>query len=93
MGGVNLPSILDEYRTFAEPKIRDCDIEYITQFNPLQLVNLWTTERPFPFRFHHRFRPFRFRLFTTLTLFILVLWLYSGNELTTMTISDPQPSA
>ncbi|OIW27140.1 protein-tyrosine phosphatase, partial [Coniochaeta ligniaria NRRL 30616] len=38
--GWNLDTVLDEYRTYAEPKIRDCDVEYIAAFNTMQLANL-----------------------------------------------------
>ena len=34
MSGWNLGSILDEYKTYAEPKPRDCDITYLTGFQP-----------------------------------------------------------
>jgi len=34
VSGWNLGSILDEYKAYAEPKPRDCDITYLTGFQP-----------------------------------------------------------
>lgn len=83
-GGWNLDAVLDEYRAYAEPKIRDCDIEYIVGFNTMQLANLWSKQSTFEFRFH------RFCRAAAFTFIILVIWFYSGREMSAAT-STPKP--
>lgn len=101
----NLDCVLDEYRTYAEPKIRDCDIDYITAFNHMQLANLWEKAdgvpdpiwRPLIRRddrvpFQYRFR--RFYRTAVFTFAMLVIWLYSGNNMIMANSSPrPQPTA
>lgn len=36
----NVDRILDEYTTYAQPKPRDCDIEYITKFEVAEIEHL-----------------------------------------------------
>lgn len=86
--GWNLDAVLDEYKMYAEPKIRECDIEYIAAFNTMQLANLWPKESTFEFRFH------RFSRAATFTFVILIIWLYSGSEMTMANNTPkPQPTA
>jgi tyrosine-protein phosphatase SIW14 len=82
--GWSLSSVLDEYRTYAEPKIRDCDVEYITAFNTMHLANLWPKETTFQFRFQRFYRA------TAFVFVILVIWLYSGSEMS-LAASTPRP--
>ena len=88
--GWDLSRILDEYKAFAEPKIRDCDIEYITAFDNMQLDNLWARESTFEYRIR------RFCKATTFTMVVLVIWLYSGSVMATAGTAitpRPQPTA
>ena len=75
---------VDEYRSFAEPKVRDQDIEYITALQPAMLHRLELA--PMSRFTHSQVRAFfRAVLFTT---FVLVLWLVSGACMKT-TIQKP----
>ncbi|KAK3360895.1 tyrosine phosphatase family-domain-containing protein [Lasiosphaeria ovina] len=38
--GWDLTEVLDEYKQYAEPKIRECDVTYITRFEPAALTDL-----------------------------------------------------
>jgi len=68
--------VLDEYRLFAEPKIRECDVEYITAFDTMHLaVNLWSPESTFPHRFRRYYRA------TAFACVVLLIWIYSGSEM------------
>jgi len=42
--GWKLHSILEEYRGHAEPKVRDCDIKYITAFQVASLQGLFSRQ-------------------------------------------------
>jgi tyrosine-protein phosphatase SIW14 len=91
----NLDCVLDEYRTYAEPKVRDCDLEYISSFDHLQLADLWgkdyhrRADEPPPRRplirrderasFQYRFR--RFYRTALFTLAMVLVWIYSGNSM------------
>ncbi|KAM3074741.1 tyrosine-protein phosphatase siw14 [Clarireedia jacksonii] len=41
--GWNVQSIVDEYTHFAEPKVRDCDVKYITEYKVSSLSGLFNT--------------------------------------------------
>ncbi|KAG4424498.1 hypothetical protein IFR04_002376 [Cadophora malorum] len=41
----DVEAILEEYRGYAEPKIRDCDVKYITSYEVSSLQNLFTRPR------------------------------------------------
>lgn len=41
--GWNVQSIVEEYTSFAEPKVRDCDVKYITEYNVSSLSGLLNT--------------------------------------------------
>lgn len=101
----SLDCVLTEYKTYAEPKIRDCDIDYITAFNHMQLANLWEKDNAVlePVRqplirrderstFQYPFR--RFYRTAMFSLAMLVIFLYSGNNMITATSSPrPRPTA
>ncbi|KAM4060730.1 tyrosine phosphatase family protein [Hirsutella rhossiliensis] len=76
LSGWNLDSVLGEYKSYAMPKIRDCDVDYISGFQPTSL-------QPMAFD-SPRFSPvqtrtfFRTLLFST---FVMVVWLVSGSKL------------
>lgn len=81
LSGWNLDSVVDEYKTYAQPKIRECDVEYITGFEPgsLNISSL---------RFFHgessRFTPVQVRSFMRTVLFtgfVALLWVVSGSQI------------
>ncbi|PQE26152.1 tyrosine phosphatase protein [Rutstroemia sp. NJR-2017a BBW] len=41
--GWNVQSIVEEYTRFAEPKVRDCDVKYITEYKVSSLSGLFNT--------------------------------------------------
>ncbi|KAB5582415.1 tyrosine phosphatase family-domain-containing protein [Coniochaeta sp. 2T2.1] len=90
--GWHLDAVLDEYRAFAEPKIRECDVEYITAFDTMQLANLWSPESTFPHRFRRYYRA------TAFACVVLLIWIYSGSEMSATLVarvgeSPPRPTA
>lgn len=38
--GWNVESVLEEYRGYAEPKVRDCDVKYIKEYQVSNLQGL-----------------------------------------------------
>lgn len=77
LSGWSLPTVLDEYRTYAEPKIRDCDLKYITAFQPASL-NLSVVQSV-------SFNPVQLRTFLRTLIFssfVMVIWLVSGSQIT-----------
>lgn len=42
VAGWNVDSIIEEYQLMAEPKIRDCDVKYITNYKVACLSGLFT---------------------------------------------------
>lgn len=74
LSGWHLSSVISEYKTFAEPKARECDINYITGFELANISNL----------FREVGSPFRTAGFLRATLFalvMLVVWLVSGPQI------------
>lgn len=41
VAGWNVDSILEEYQGYAEPKIRDCDVKYISRYEASSLEGLF----------------------------------------------------
>lgn len=76
VSGWNMQKVLDEYRTYAEPKIRECDVEYISAFKAAALQ----ADEDGLARFSKvQVRTFlRTLLFST---FVMVLWLVSGSQM------------
>lgn len=68
ISGWELGHILEEYRNYAEPKIRDCDVKYIKGFKLTEIANLF---RPtcWQFRTNHFLRNALF------TVAIMVIWM------------------
>lgn len=80
VSGWELPSILDEYRWYAEPKVRDCDIRYISAFELSSLAVPAPVREPGGrawslLRLRHFFR------LTFFSLFVVLLWLWSGKKM------------
>jgi tyrosine-protein phosphatase SIW14 len=42
----NTEAILEEYKGFAAPKVRDCDVEYITNYHVATLEGLFIKKIP-----------------------------------------------
>jgi tyrosine-protein phosphatase SIW14 len=77
LSGWNLGSIIGEYRTFAEPKARECDIEYITRFQLGLVSNLFREPSSPPLR-RASLRATSFARAAVFALVVLVVWLASG---------------
>ncbi|KAK0704882.1 tyrosine phosphatase family-domain-containing protein [Lasiosphaeris hirsuta] len=77
VSGWNLGSILEEYRNYAGPKIRDCDVKYITGFELADISNLFR-DASWQFRTRTFFRV------TIFTLFVLFIWFFSGTKIADM---------
>ncbi|KAK0626971.1 tyrosine phosphatase family-domain-containing protein [Immersiella caudata] len=74
VSGWDLGHILQEYRNFAEPKVRDCDINYITGFELTEISNLFKSAG-------WQFRTRNFIRATVFALFVLIIWLFSGVKM------------
>jgi tyrosine-protein phosphatase SIW14 len=74
VSGWDLGHILQEYRDFAEPKVRDCDINYITGFELAEISNLFKNAG-------WQFRTRNFIRATLFALFVLIIWLFSGVKM------------
>ena len=75
VSGWELSTIIDEYKSYAEPKVRDCDVDYITVFELASISNLWVREANFNMRSRNFFRV------TLFTLVVLAIWLFSGARI------------
>ncbi|GKT44593.1 tyrosine-protein phosphatase pmp1 [Colletotrichum spaethianum] len=75
--GWELNTIVDEYRTYAEPKVRDCDIKYLTDFDLSDLSNLFVHDANMRFRIRHFVRV------TLFSVFVIFVWLLSGHRMQT----------
>ncbi|KAI3394559.1 hypothetical protein diail_2550 [Diaporthe ilicicola] len=66
--------VLDEYRAYASPKVRDCDVEYISKFqaNEIQHLSLAPLAESFPAQ--HAFDARRIRFFLASFFTILIWW-------------------
>lgn len=76
LSGWALNNVLDEYKSYAMPKIRECDVDYINAFQSSSLQSL--TYEP------ARFSPVQLRTFFRTLLFstfVMVLWLVSGSQM------------
>lgn len=76
VSGWKLDAILDEYRTFATPKVRECDVNYITSFELSQLSNLFVQEA----NSRLRVRAFSRKAFFTCA--VLFIWALTYRRLT-----------
>ena len=64
-------AVLDEYKKYAEPKSRECDVEYITRFDVTQLSAVMVGESRF-----HKMRGFAHAVI--FSFLALVVWLFTG---------------
>jgi tyrosine-protein phosphatase SIW14 len=67
--------ILEEYKSFAEPKIRDCDLDYISAFDVKEISNLWAREDSRWFGNENRTR------ITAVSLVAILIWVVSHAKL------------
>lgn len=77
LSGWNLERVLDEYREFAAPKIRECDVEYISDFQVATLQQRLGEG-------HLALSPVQVKAFCRsllFTAFVLILWLVSGSRM------------
>ncbi|KAK4189837.1 putative tyrosine-protein phosphatase [Podospora australis] len=72
ISGWDLSNVLNEYKKFAEPKIRDCDVKYITGFEPTDISNLFREAT-------WRFRSPSFLRATVVAAIVLFVWVYSDS--------------
>lgn len=78
LSGWDLEHVLDEYKTYATPKIRECDVDYINAFQSSSLQGL-THEPP-----RQSFSPVQVRVFFRTLLFsalVMAIWLVSGSHM------------
>ncbi|KAM0263793.1 hypothetical protein ACHAQJ_001111 [Trichoderma viride] len=83
LSGWNLDRVVDEYKTYAAPKIRECDVDYITAFESSSLEMEITSLRPFHTE-NPRFSPVQVRSFMRTLLFtaiVATIWLVSGSRI------------
>jgi tyrosine-protein phosphatase SIW14 len=74
LSGWDVNSIVSEYKTYASPKERDCDIKYITGFELANISNL----------FREASWPFRTAVFLRASFFAFIMvtmWLISSTKM------------
>lgn len=74
VSGWDLGHVLQEYKDFAEPKIRECDIKYITSFELAEISNLFKDGG-------WQFRTRNFIRATMFAVIVLFIWLFSGAKM------------
>ncbi|KAI1374724.1 tyrosine phosphatase family-domain-containing protein [Hypoxylon crocopeplum] len=72
-------SIIREYTKFAEPKVRDTDVKYITDFRMSNLLNVVSKSSRVPYPLH------TFYGMVMLASFTLSVWVYSSTKLLMLT--------
>ncbi|KAK4242186.1 tyrosine phosphatase family-domain-containing protein [Achaetomium macrosporum] len=76
LSGWDIDSIVSEYKTYAEPKARDCDVKYIMGFELSNISNL-SREASWPFRTAGFLRASLFALV------MVVVWFTSSSRIAT----------
>lgn len=72
--GWSVKDSIEEYVSYAQPKIRDCDIDYIRDFQPSEMQTLQSS----------RFTPLQVRTFARTVAFstmVMLLWFVSGSQM------------
>ncbi|KAF4456443.1 hypothetical protein F53441_1447 [Fusarium austroafricanum] len=88
IAGWDAASVVAEYRSYAEPKARECDVTYLEDFSVSSLVIPQTNPTRDLCTKCTQFQPrtfFRAVIFTTCVLF---LWFLSGSQLSTAAKPD-----
>ena len=75
LSGWTLSDAIDEYKAYAHPKVRECDVEYISRFQLARLSNLFRDPTAVGFRVPNFFRT------TFFTIFVLAIWMISGSQM------------
>ncbi|KAK2072580.1 hypothetical protein P8C59_006927 [Phyllachora maydis] len=75
LSGWDLERVLEEYTTFAAPKVRDCDVAYITSFQLSALSNNVFRNPEVQIRVRAFYRA------TFFAFFVLLIWLVSCSRL------------
>ncbi|KAK7735244.1 tyrosine-protein phosphatase siw14 [Cytospora paraplurivora] len=72
----DLLRILEEYKTYAAPKIRDCDVEYVTKFQVADIQHLALAPLPetAPLPFQHPVKSRRTRFLIVAFFLIFICW-------------------
>ena len=78
LAGWELGTVIDEYKSYAEPKVRECDVEYISAVQVVHMRGVTSRKEPAIFTLVQLRTFFRTLLFST---FVLVLWLVSGSQM------------
>ncbi|ENH72674.1 hypothetical protein FOC1_g10013336 [Fusarium oxysporum f. sp. cubense race 1] len=82
--------VVSEYKSYAEPKARECDVNYLDDFQ----VSSLGISNPIPnvtkdvYKNRSRFQPRTFFRAVFLTAFVLLLFFMSGSKLSTATRPD-----
>lgn len=79
VSGWNLQRVLDEYELYAAPKLRECDVEYISAFQTASLQGFGGTE--LSSRFSSRVQARTFLRTLAFSTFVMFLWLISGSQM------------
>lgn len=82
LSGWHLDRVVDEYKTYATPKVRECDVDYITSFQSSSL-EMSSSIRPAHAE-STRFGPVQVRSFMRTLLFtaiVATIWLVSGSRI------------
>ncbi|KAL2755280.1 hypothetical protein ACRALDRAFT_1043485 [Sodiomyces alcalophilus JCM 7366] len=75
ISGWELGPIIDEYKAYAAPKVRECDVDYITEFELSELSNLFACEGDVSPRVR------RFRRTAVFAFAVLFIWTLSSNRI------------
>lgn len=78
ISGWDTTCALDEYKAYAEPKARDCDLEYIGAF---QVSDLHSIQRPTPRRPRTSMENRTFFRALLFSFMVLVLWAFSSRSM------------
>ncbi|KAI9170885.1 Tyrosine-protein phosphatase SIW14 [Paramyrothecium foliicola] len=78
VSGWNLQRVLDEYELYAAPKLRECDVEYISSFQTASLQTLGGMELS---RFSSPLQARTFLRTLAFSTFVMMLWLVSGSQM------------
>lgn len=90
IAGWDAESVVAEYKSYAEPKARECDVNYLDDFQ----VSSLGISNPIPnvtkdvYKNRSRFQPRTFFRAVFLTAFVLLLFFMSGSKLSTATRPD-----
>ena len=78
--GWDLGNIITEYKSYAEPKVRECDVKYISNYRVADLPSPAPTPAPV-IRETRWMRAGRFFRMAAVALVVTVIWMVSGARL------------